>query len=160
MIYIQGKRYPLVRCEYNGAVSGWLLDGVIQQTQPRHTKVRGHVVTEHGVLVVLYRDLRLLYAVLLLAVLVLVYTLWPQQERVYYQVAFAARPLLQEEVLYCNIVNVADREVTVQFLGAFSKTAIYTLKPGETLPYLYIDFVPETIRYNGDSDFSLEVRSD
>ena len=73
---------------------------------------------------------------------------------------FAERPSLQGGVLQCNVINEADRVVTVQFIGATSKTVIYTLSPGETLPYIYIDFVPKVIRYNGKSDFPLEVQND
>ena len=78
----------------------------------------------------------------------------------YYQVTFAERPLLQDGVLYCNVINEAGISVTVQFLNGTNKTMAYTLAPGEALPYIYMDFVPDIIRYNGQSDFLLEVRSD
>lgn len=160
MIYWQGRNYPLVPREYNGKVCGWLLDGILQATLPRGVIIRGHIVTEHGVIVVVRRDFRWGIALLVLTISALVIALWPRYEYLYYQVAFAESPVYRDGTLYCNVVNVADMDVTVQFIGSASKTGMYQLSPGETLPYIYIDFVPEVIRYNGDFDFPLEVRSD
>lgn len=160
MIYWHGKSYPLVKRPYNGVVLGYLLDGLLLSTPPKRTKIRGHIVTDDGTVIVLARDMRpAVYAMCAIGI-VLAILLWPRYEYSYYRVTFAERPSLQGGVLQCNVINEADRVVTVQFIGATSKTVIYTLSPGETLPYIYIDFVPKVIRYNGKSDFPLEVQND
>lgn len=160
MIYWQGKRYVLNPNQYNGKVFGYLWEGILVDTPPRNSIIKGHIVTDNGVIIVLRRDIRLPLILALVIVLMLSVMLWPRHELVYYQVTFSERPVLSEGVLYCNIINEADIQVTVQFLNSFSKSMVYTLNPGDTLPYIYIDFVPEVIRYNGNSDFPLEVRSD
>lgn len=68
--------------------------------------------------------------------------------------------MLSGEILYCNVVNDADMEVTVQFLGDMQESSVYHLKPRESLPYILIEFTPTIIRYNGEHDFLLEVQSD
>ena len=160
MIYWHGKSYPLVTHPYNGAVLWYLLDGLLLDIRPNHTRVRGHIITDEGVVIILGRELSKIFALLFLIGVTLLLVFWPRYEYSYYQVTFAERPVLDEGVLYCNVVNEADIEVTVQFLDSRNKTTVYTLSPGDTLPYIYIDFVPSTIRYNGKSDFPLEVRND
>ena len=160
MIYWYGKYYPLITSPYNGSVLGYLLDGILLHSMPKGTKVRGHITTEDGVVIVLGRDMRIVAALLLVAAIVLTIVLWPRYEYVYFQVTYAEKPWMENGVLYCNVVNETDIDVTVQFLNATSKTAIYTLEPGDTLPYISIDFTPTTIRYNGEFDFLLEVQND
>lgn len=160
MIYWHGKSYPLVKRPYNGSVLGYLLDGLLLGAPPKRTRIQGHIVTDEGVVIVLARDMRLALYIVCAIGAVLTILLWPRYEYSYYQVTFAEKPLLQDGILQCNVINEADREVTVQFIGTTSKTVIYTLSPGETLPYIYIDFVPKVIRYNGESDFQLEVQND
>lgn len=159
MIYWCGKKYELIPRQYNGKVLGYLWDGVLTITAPKRAVVKGHIVTADGVIIILGRDVRyVLVGIILLAALVIVF--WPKQKYTYYQATFAERPLLVEGVLFCNVVNEAESQVTVQFINAHNKSMSYVLEPGETLPYIHIDFVPEVIRYNGDYDFPLEVRSD
>lgn len=160
MIYWHGKSSPLVKRPYNGAALGYLLDGFLLTVPPKRTRVRGHIVTDEGVVIILARDMRLAICAVCVIGIALTILLWPRYEYSYYQVTFAERPSLHDGVLQCNVINEADRVVTVQFIGSASKTMIYTLSPGETLPYIYIDFVPEAIRYNGKSDFPLEVQND
>ena len=160
MIYWQGKLYKLITMQYNGVVYGYLLDGILLSSPPKRAVTRGHIVTEDGVIIVLGRSVRPLVAFLLGVLIILCVLCWPRTESLYYQVTFSEKPLLREGLLYCNVINEADIEVTVQFLDSSNKSIIYTLSPGQTLPYIYVDFVPDTIRYNGSSDFQLEVRYD
>lgn len=160
MIYWYGKYYTLVTSPYNGAVLGYLLDGVLLHSRPKGTRIRGHIATDDGVVVVLGRDVRIFAVVVLIAAVVLTVVFWPRYEYSYFQVTYAEKPRLSEDVLYCNVVNEADITVTVQFIGASSKSTLYTLEPGDTLPYIDIDFTPTTIRYNGEFDFLLEVQND
>ena len=149
MIYWEGKQYPLIQQHYNGAVLGYLLDGMFLLTCPKGVLQRGYIAVEDGVIVILRRSVwpAILPAVFLL--LVVLWWSWPRPDYVYYQVTFAERPLLQDGVLYCNVINEAGISVTVQFLNGTNKTMAYTLAPGEALPYIYMDFVPDIIRYNG-----------
>lgn len=160
MIYWQGKRYELIQLPYNGEVAGYLLDGFLRRQRPKSTLVRGHILTDEGVIVILRRDIRLplclLAGVLLLAAVVL----WPRYTVEYYQATFAEKPVLAEGVLYCNVLNESDCVITVQFLNDSNKSMIHTLEPGDALPYLHIDFVPTIIRYNESHNFQLEVQSD
>lgn len=160
MIYWYGKYYTLVTSPYNGQVLGYLLDGVLLHSKPKGTRVRGHVTTDDGVVVVLGRDMRIFAVIVLIVVAALAIALWPRYEYSYFQVTFAEKPQFSDGVLYCNVVNEADIDVTVQFVNATSKSSIYTLEPGDTLPYINIDFTPTTIRYNGEFDFLLEVQND
>ena len=160
MIYWHGKGYQLVTHPYNGPVLGYLLDGVLVERQPKRTKVKGHILTEDGAVIVLGRDLRVVLVLLLAVLVAIAILLWPRYEYIDYQVTFAEWPVLRDGIIYCNVINEADIEVTVQFLGDDNKSSIYHLQPGDTLPYIHIDFVPTTIRYNGRSDFQLEVQND
>ena len=117
-------------------------------------------MTEDGAVIVLGRDLRLVLVLLLAVLVAIAILLWPRYEYIDYQVTFAERPVLRDGIIYCNVINEADIEVTVQFLDDGNKSSIYHLQPGGTLPYIHIDFVPTTIRYNGRSDFQLEVQND
>lgn len=160
MIYWKGKTYRKVALPYNGVALGYLLDGLLITSPPKGTKVTGHIVTDEGVIIILGREMRFIIAIVLIAVAAVTIVLWPRYEYSYYQVTFSEHPVMRDSTLYCNVVNEADRTVTVQFLSHESKTTIYTLEPGETLPYIYVDFTPDVIRYNGKSDFPLEVQND
>ena len=127
MIYWYGKYYTLITSPYNGSVLGYLLDGILLHSRPKGTKVRGYITTEDGVVIVLGRDMRIVAALLSVAAIVLTIVLWPRYEYAYFQVTYAERPWMENGVLYCNVVNEADIDVSVQLVNATSKTPIYTL---------------------------------
>lgn len=160
MIYWQGKRYALRQGQYNGKILGYLCDGLLVASIPKTMVAKGYISTDEGVIILLCRNRRYLLLGLLIVITLLVFACWPRYHSVYYQVTFAEQPLLNGGVLYCNVANESDITVSVQFVSSTHKTAPYSLDPGEFLPHIAIDFVPDLIRYNGTSDFLLEVRCD
>ena len=95
------------------------------------------------------------FCILFIASILLV---WPRQETIYYQVTFSAYPFYMNNTLYCNVVNEANIAVTVRFISDTEKSELFTLEPGDTLPYVYLDFIPYAILYNGTDEFPLEVQ--
>lgn len=158
--HFQGTDYEVVAGAYNGTISGYLLGGVLHSSKLRFTEVKGHITTPEGIVAVLgvKRNIVLVtVAVLLLLSAVLLY---PHKHIKYYQVSFCETPVYQDGVLYCNVSNDADQDVTVQFREGYNTTQEYLLHSGESLPYINVDFPPDTIRYNGESDFQIEVKHD
>ena len=95
MIYWYGKYYTLITSPYNGSVLGYLLDGILLHSRPKGTKVRGHITTEDGVVIVLGRDMRIVAALLLVAAIVLTIVLWPRYEYAYFHVSVAHQALVE-----------------------------------------------------------------
>lgn len=160
MIYWRGKYYPLVEAAYNGAVYGYLCGGQVCTKPPSHSKPFGYIQTPSGVVVICKRDKRPFFVGVVVLLLTVIYLLYPRVEYSYYQVAFEESPVWENNTLYCNVVNVAEREVSVQFVGENQVSIVYYLEPGDTLPTVQISFIPTAIRYGGSYDFSLEVQYD
>lgn len=159
MTYWRGRTYDLIKSPYNGRVVGYLLDGELLQSQPTGTRILGHFSTEDGVVVVLaWRKKAVVVAIAALIVAVL--ALWSRKTVRYFPVVFAEEPVYYQGVLYCNVVNDAEISITVKFLSDTEESETHSLEPGESLPYILIDFAPTTIRYNDTYDFHLEVSCD
>lgn len=160
MIYWQGKYYHKVASPYNGEVYAYLLGGRVLFQMPEHTQQAGYLQTPDGVVVLLRRRKSPWLITVVVVSLLLTALVYPRYEYRYYPVCFAECPSMEEGVLYCNVLNEAEQVVTVQFLGEGKSSMVYTLQPKETLPYVSLNFVPDTIRYGGCYDFSLEVSDD
>lgn len=160
MILWCGTNYKLIPGTYNGTIYGYLVDGKLRDTQPRWTFVKGHILTPQGVIIVLARKCKLAFITLGVSLAVFLLALIPYPVDVYYQVTFEPQPLLRNETLYCNVVNEDIFQVTVQFSDGTNNTMTYELEPGDTLPYVLVEFVPTVIRYNNQHEFPLEVRLD
>lgn len=158
MVYWKGTEYEMIPSIYNGAISGYLVDGRLRSTQPKGTYIKGHIATEDGILMIAGRRKKPFVAIFCILLAAALFVLWPRNETVYYQVTFNAQPLYMNEILYCDVVNESGIEVTVRFINDTDKSEIITLKPGDTLPYMFLDFVPNAILYNGIDEFPLEVQ--
>ena len=155
MIYWYGKHYELIPHAYNGEVLGYLFDGELRSAQPPRTVVKGHIVVDNDVIVIVRRDRRHAVLAFLLLVLLLSPLLFPRTKYEYFPVTFAPYPVYDSGVLYCNVVNEALFPVTVQFLRTDDISVVYTINPGESLPYCGLEFAPQYIQYNGEHNFVL-----
>lgn len=161
MIYWMHKRYHLISAPYNGDHLGFLIDGKLCHSLPRSAVYSGYIRTPLGVVLVYRRSqLPLFLALLVVAIVAISVSLWPTTEYEYFQVTYEESPRYSDNTLYCNVINEADRPVTVQFIHDKQKSFLYELQPGETLPYITIEFAPSTIRYDNYHDFKLEVQCD
>ena len=143
---------------YNGDILGYLLDGELHSDIPRGAAVTGHISTNDGVVIVLHHKKKILYVLLMCALIALVVAFWPHVEKVYFPVSFDSEPVRDGQTLYCNVVNTADITVTIQFIGFEFVSEKYTLNPGDSCPYVELAFNPSLIRYNDTYDFPLNVR--
>lgn len=158
--HFQGVEYEVVAGAYNGPISGYLLGGVLRSSKWRFTSTKGYISTPEGIVVVLGLKGSIVLVTAAILLILFAVLLYPHKYIKYYPVSFCETPVYQDGVLYCNVNNDADQDITVQFREGHSTTQEYLLHSGESLPYITIDFPPDTIRYNGESDFRIEVKHD
>ena len=157
-VYWNKKKYKVAKTNYNGEVHAWLKDGVPVYTKPKHGTCKGYIFTDDGVVAVVRTSF--LWVWILPLTLILLCLFWRESkvEYNYYPVAFAEHPVYSDGTLYCNVVNVHDEAVTVQFTTDTAwLPGLYVIEPGETLPYIDIDEAPTAIVYGGQYSFKLEV---
>lgn len=160
MCEYHGKHYELYRSHYRGTPDGYFCNGIDLQEPPRNKRYIGYIRVE-GRIVLVYRDSRLPYILLFMVSLVAVLVFMYVDTTTYndYQVSFSQTPLMVEETLYCNVVNVSDIRVEFYFTNGRMSTPHISLAPGECLPSTEMAFTPTHIVY-GDYHFKLEVRYD
>lgn len=163
MIEYCGQQYEVHSMPHNKFVKGYLKDGVFKHKKPLTAKCLGYIQDGDGVIEI-YKSRMLLIRLLVCAAIIgLCFFHW-QVSRVTtieYKTSFAEFPVYEEGVLYCSVVNVSDIEVTVTFQDDFGNKSITTsLRPGDTIPYLELDFVPTQIVYDNQYSFKLEAQYD
>ncbi len=162
MVRFDGEKYPLHESMWGGEFVGYLCNGKYQYEQPIRLNYKGYIVTPEGVVAVYKSGFPwgCLPAVLLVvAMFICVSNKKPINS--YYPVSFAESPVLEDGVLYCSVVNVSERELTVNFTDNAGHDSMLTLlRPGETLPTAPVDFVPTAIVYDQQYQFELEVQYD
>ena len=161
MVNFDNETYELRRSHWNGEVFAHLVDGKFQYETPKHKDYLGFIWTDNGAVKVWKSRLPWPYICLvaMLIYLAIVFST-PVTHTEYYRVSFAEAPLYSNGTLYCTVVNVSDREVTVQFLSGKERSELLLLRPGETIPTIDISFVPEYIQYDQQYSFELEVQYD
>lgn len=162
MIEFDGAEYEINHAKWNGPVQAYLVDGKYTYIRPVGKVYVGYITTPRGLLEVWRSKYPVKYIVV--AVLFVVACLVSnhiQPDVQYYRASFAEAPVYRDGTLYCTVVNVADREVTVQFLGAGGEqSALTLLRPGDTIPTIELDFIPTVIQYDQKYSFELEVQYD
>lgn len=158
-VHYQGKKYSVVRRRYNGPITGYLLGGITVTSPKRFTYTVGYIETPGGIVVVLGVN-KAVWVGIAVALILSAVALFPRTVNNYYPVSFEENPVYEDNVLYCNVVNEADQDVTVQFRSGYNATQEYILHAGESLPYIIVDFAPTIIRYDKQIDFNIEVRNE
>lgn len=161
MVEYDGQAYEVHRSHWGGEVYAYLVDGKFTLLQPCSKVYVGYIKTQLGVLEVWRSRVPVRAIVAVVAIIVaciLLNNTRPVTE--YYRVSFAESPIYRDGILYCNVVNVSDREVTVQFLDGAHSSVLVLLRPGETIPTVELDFVPSVIQYDQQHTFELEVQYD
>ena len=161
MIDYDGQEYEIIRSHWGGEVYAYLIDGRFTYIHPTYKVYVGYIQTTRGVIEV-WRSkvpVKYLVAVAVMVVLCIISTC-TKPETEYYRVSFAEVPIYTDGTLYCSVVNVSNREVTVQFLGEDNSSELILLRPGDTIPTIELDFVPALIQYDQNYSFELEVQYD
>ena len=160
MIKYRGEDYVLYTTPHNKTVSGYLCDGVYRLSKPKHAKYRGYIQYGETVIEIYVTSIRgLVRLVLIVGICVLAYHgLHSTHDTVYYKVSFAESPKYVDGMLYCTVVNVSNREIVVRFVNEEEESIAALLQPGDTLPYIELNFVPTHIVYDDKYPFKLEVQ--
>lgn len=163
MVDYHGQKYHIYESHYNGTPDGYFCNGNDYTEAPTNKSYRGYIIVD-GRVISVYRDkvtapVLLLAFTLLMSLAIIFYqgSLTSNEE---YRVSFASYPVYREGTLYCNVVNVSDIDVTVSFTDGVSFSITSLLYPGETIPYIELDFTPTYIVYGGVYKFPLEVKHD
>ncbi len=162
MISLFGEVYELHRSEWGGDFHAYLCNGVYTYRAPTHLAYQGYIITPDGVIAIYKSKVPwawvLVTTVCFVALMLFVFRS-PSTE--YYPVSFAERPVYKDGTIYCTVVNVSEREVTVRFGDNAGNVSVLTLlRPGETIPTLEVDFTPAYIEYDQKYQFELEVQYD
>ena len=161
MIEFNGKPHTLYTAKHNSIPDAYLVDGKLTNKGPHNYSYMGYI-RDGSLIIEVYqkRHAWLLPCIVLLLFLdvLLAWYLAPTETELY-PASFASAPIYQNNTLYCYVVNVSDREITVSFVDGFGHESISTLlRPQETLPYITLDFVPSHIVYDGNYYFKLEAQ--
>lgn len=162
MVKYNGSYYNPITRPYNGQIDGILLGNRNVYERPKHAKYVGYFKCSEGTILVYARRKPwwlLLPLSIVLLITAYIYT-HPQVETVYYEIRFDSTPTMLDRTLYCNVYNVAEKEVTVQFYGVGGdKSKVYLIKPQSALLYVDLDFIPSYICYDDTYFYALEVNS-
>ena len=159
MVDYDSDSYELRQSHWNGETFAHLVDGKLQYNAPKHKNYVGFIWTDNGAIKVWKSRLPWPY-ICLVAMLIYVSIAFamPTQHTEYYRVSFAESPRYTDGTLYCTVVNVSDREVTVRFLSETDTSELILLRPGDTIPTIDLQFVPQYIQYDQQYSFELEVQ--
>lgn len=161
MVDFDGQSYDVIRSNWGGDVYAHLIDGRFSYIRPSSKVYVGYIQTPRGVLEVWRSKVPVQYIVIgTVLILLCVFSNCTRPRQEFYRVSFAEAPMYDGTTLYCSVVNVADREVTVQFLGDDNSSELILLRPGDTIPTIELTFVPTVIQYDQNYSFELEVQYD
>lgn len=160
MIEYGGNLYQLHPERRNSKASLFIADGAPTLVRPKNKKYIGYIAVDGEIIEVYKSSLLLLYITIITLFVMLTILSIPRVENREYRVSFNQQPLYEDGVLYCNVVNVSDLTITVQFTNSSHTSTTNVLSPGECLAMCELDFLPSHILYNNKHSFPLEVRND
>ena len=146
---------------HNLQTEGYLIDGVYTISQPTKGKCKGYIRTDAGIIEVYKTSVHWLLVPVFLILIATFASMYASTSRTeYYRVSFDAAPLYTGGNIYCTVVNVANMNIEIKFSDEENTSITTLLRPGETLPYIELTFIPTVIVFNDKYTFSLEVRYD